>query len=133
MTPEEVPANWQDREPGHYDPASDSERGLILSEQGLLDTRRKATEMLTDFYVHDNAKIILVLLDALEAAGTALDVQLLEFALDLHTTHRASFHDDPGGCNLPDCGERIAAEYARLAGVGSAGTDSSAATAGEGT
>jgi len=44
----------------------------------------------------------------------ALDVGILELALDYHTMHRASWHDDPGGCNLPDCGERIAGEYERI-------------------
>lgn len=69
--PEQPSANWQERGPGHYDPPDEATRALILSPQGLADTRRKATEMLTDFWVHDDAKVILTLLDALEAAPSA--------------------------------------------------------------
>lgn len=50
-------------------------------------------------------------------ADAALDRDAFALALDEHTLQRLSWHDDPGGCNLDDCAERIAAIYDRIMAV----------------
>ena len=66
-----VPANWQDRDPNHYDwfmPA----HPISAVDAYLDDFETKMRESLTDFWVHDMAQSVLPLIAAYRQARAAL-------------------------------------------------------------